>query len=281
MSSWPLDLARSCVPHLPRLLVLTSATQGEESCGCWKLGHFCVESCHFCVESGHFLCRRKLCRKGKREAATYLPWCINAKVVSSVEGGETGRYTTTFTLHTFTWIRAYSIHTIPSREQQQHTLNGQRGIIGRERRSFVFRLCHCKTINAAYLPPPMLSAHGTIFLFIAAEKGGVARAEGVGEKEKECTTECKSQSCSFNDCDALLFQCDIQHHSSWLAVPPEFFFLLNSFFSWILSTKHNTIQCPSRNISSQPKALRCDRNCCTSWQATIKNVSNFYNKTSY
>ena len=29
--------------------------------------------------------------------------------------------------------------------------------------------------------------------FIAAEKGGVARAKGVGEKEHECTTECKSR----------------------------------------------------------------------------------------
>ena len=29
--------------------------------------------------------------------------------------------------------------------------------------------------------------------FITAEKGGVARAKGEGEKEKECTTECKSQ----------------------------------------------------------------------------------------
>ena len=29
--------------------------------------------------------------------------------------------------------------------------------------------------------------------FITAEKSGKARAKGVGEKEKECTTECKSQ----------------------------------------------------------------------------------------
>ena len=29
--------------------------------------------------------------------------------------------------------------------------------------------------------------------FITAEKGGVARAKGVEEKEKECITECKSQ----------------------------------------------------------------------------------------
>ena len=29
--------------------------------------------------------------------------------------------------------------------------------------------------------------------FMTAEKGGVARAKGVEEKEKECTTECKSQ----------------------------------------------------------------------------------------
>ena len=28
---------------------------------------------------------------------------------------------------------------------------------------------------------------------ITAEKGGVARAKGEGEKEKECTTECKSR----------------------------------------------------------------------------------------
>ena len=28
---------------------------------------------------------------------------------------------------------------------------------------------------------------------MTAEKGGVARAKGVEEKEKECTTECKSQ----------------------------------------------------------------------------------------
>ena len=27
---------------------------------------------------------------------------------------------------------------------------------------------------------------------VTAEKGGVAKAEGEGEKEKECTTECKS-----------------------------------------------------------------------------------------
>ena len=30
-------------------------------------------------------------------------------------------------------------------------------------------------------------------LFITAEKGGVAKAKGEGEKEKECTTECKSR----------------------------------------------------------------------------------------
>jgi hypothetical protein len=30
-------------------------------------------------------------------------------------------------------------------------------------------------------------------LLLTAEKGGVARAKGVGEKKKECTTECKSQ----------------------------------------------------------------------------------------
>ena len=29
--------------------------------------------------------------------------------------------------------------------------------------------------------------------FITAEKGGVSRAKGGGEKEKECTTECKSR----------------------------------------------------------------------------------------
>ena len=29
--------------------------------------------------------------------------------------------------------------------------------------------------------------------FITAEKGGVVRAKGGGKKEKECTTECKSQ----------------------------------------------------------------------------------------
>ena len=29
--------------------------------------------------------------------------------------------------------------------------------------------------------------------FITSEKVGVARAKGVGEKEKECTTECKSR----------------------------------------------------------------------------------------
>ena len=29
--------------------------------------------------------------------------------------------------------------------------------------------------------------------FITAEKGGVARAKGEGEKKKECTTECKSR----------------------------------------------------------------------------------------
>ena len=29
--------------------------------------------------------------------------------------------------------------------------------------------------------------------FITAEKGGVARAKGEGEKEKECITECKSR----------------------------------------------------------------------------------------
>ena len=35
----------------------------------------------------------------------------------------------------------------------------------------------------------------TVFelVFITAEKGGVARAKGEGEKEKECTTECKSR----------------------------------------------------------------------------------------
>ena len=31
------------------------------------------------------------------------------------------------------------------------------------------------------------------FVFITAAKGGVARAMGGGEKEKECTTGCKSQ----------------------------------------------------------------------------------------
>ena len=35
---------------------------------------------------------------------------------------------------------------------------------------------------------------GKDHIFITAEKGGVARAKGVREKEKECsTTECKSQ----------------------------------------------------------------------------------------
>ena len=29
--------------------------------------------------------------------------------------------------------------------------------------------------------------------FITAEKGGVEKAKGVGEKEKDCTTECKSR----------------------------------------------------------------------------------------
>ena len=34
---------------------------------------------------------------------------------------------------------------------------------------------------------------GSSFCFITAEKGRVARAKGEGEKEKECTTECKSR----------------------------------------------------------------------------------------
>jgi hypothetical protein len=29
--------------------------------------------------------------------------------------------------------------------------------------------------------------------FITAERGGVAKAKGEGQKEKECTTECKSR----------------------------------------------------------------------------------------
>ena len=33
----------------------------------------------------------------------------------------------------------------------------------------------------------------SLSLFITAEEGGVARATGGGEKEKECTTECKSR----------------------------------------------------------------------------------------
>ena len=32
-----------------------------------------------------------------------------------------------------------------------------------------------------------------VLCFITAEKGGVARANGEGGKEKECTTECKSR----------------------------------------------------------------------------------------
>ena len=32
-----------------------------------------------------------------------------------------------------------------------------------------------------------------LFYFITAEKGGVARAKGGGEEEKECSTECKSR----------------------------------------------------------------------------------------
>ena len=36
-------------------------------------------------------------------------------------------------------------------------------------------------------------ADTTIVCFITAEKGGVARAKGGGENEKECTTECKSR----------------------------------------------------------------------------------------
>ena len=34
---------------------------------------------------------------------------------------------------------------------------------------------------------------GLWFSFTTARKDGVARAEGGGEKEKECTTECKSR----------------------------------------------------------------------------------------
>ena len=41
---------------------------------------------------------------------------------------------------------------------------------------------------------PLLPQPGTsLNVFITAENGGVARAKGGGEKEKECTTECKSQ----------------------------------------------------------------------------------------
>jgi len=35
-------------------------------------------------------------------------------------------------------------------------------------------------------------AGGQVYIFITAEKGGVARAKGGGEKEKECTIEYKS-----------------------------------------------------------------------------------------
>jgi len=34
---------------------------------------------------------------------------------------------------------------------------------------------------------------GTYITFITAEKGGVAKAKGEGEKKKDCTTECKSR----------------------------------------------------------------------------------------
>ena len=45
----------------------------------------------------------------------------------------------------------------------------------------------CKAIyDAAIMTPPRL-------VLFQLKKGGVARAEGVEEKEKECTTECKSQ----------------------------------------------------------------------------------------
>ena len=39
---------------------------------------------------------------------------------------------------------------------------------------------------------PRIRRIGTIIIFITAEKGGVASAKGVGKKEKECTTQCKS-----------------------------------------------------------------------------------------
>jgi len=45
----------------------------------------------------------------------------------------------------------------------------------------------------AALQRKMLTDKLDFFDFITAEKGGVARAKGEGEKEKECTTECKSR----------------------------------------------------------------------------------------
>ena len=36
-----------------------------------------------------------------------------------------------------------------------------------------------------------VAASGQLYLFITAEKGGVAKAKGEGEKKKDCTTECK------------------------------------------------------------------------------------------
>jgi hypothetical protein len=42
--------------------------------------------------------------------------------------------------------------------------------------------------------PRVLSALvASEYFFITAEKGGVVKAKGEGEKEKECTTECKSR----------------------------------------------------------------------------------------
>ena len=67
--------------------------------------------------------------------------------------------------------------------------------------AFTWRLAECFFHNRAAIgiacaqatPIRTHVAHYYLFILLQLKKGGVAKAEGEREKEKECTTECKSR----------------------------------------------------------------------------------------